>query len=196
MVDFHNGRLDFFGESLQKPLHQTNFRRGYICRVPYVHRQTAISYVCMCACVVVRILRSDATARHHICRNIRLAHTGEIRFTVAARMQVSRVSLARRRESHTARNLQIFSSSYVILSASVCAPPAIPCAKCNDVRSDFTRSILRIHVCNECGSPFATCNRNSLFICTVGILNTCTVSVVVCSAYTCIKDGWNSYRNI
>lgn len=36
-IDPHDGRL-FFGESLQKLLRQTNFRRGYICRVPYVHR--------------------------------------------------------------------------------------------------------------------------------------------------------------
>lgn len=68
---------------------------------------------------VVGILRSNATARHHICRNIRLAHTTEIRFTVAARMQVSRVSLARRRESHTARNLQIFSRFLFYLQACV-----------------------------------------------------------------------------
>lgn len=118
-IDFHNGRL-FFGESLQKPPRQTNFRRSYICRVPYVHRHMETSvctcvYVCAC---VMEYCAPNATARHHICRNIRLVHTGEIRFTVAARMQVSRVSLAHRRESHTARKYSR-SSSYVILSASV-----------------------------------------------------------------------------
>lgn len=114
----------------------------------------AVSHMCtgigdtarVSACmVVVRILRSNATARHHICRNIRLVHTGEIRFTVGARMQVPRVSLAHRRESRTPPATCKYSQCF-FLRYSNCErarPPAVPCAKCNDVRSDVRR-ILRV----------------------------------------------------
>lgn len=146
MDGYFSGGGGGMGESLQKPFRQTNFRRGYICRVPYVHRYQwharVYAYV-----VVVRILRSNATARHHICRNIRLVHTGEIRFTVGARMQVPRASLAHRRESHTPPATCKY-SQYFFLRYSNCErarSPAVPCAKCNDVRSDVRR-ILRIRV--------------------------------------------------
>lgn len=127
--------------------------------------------VYVCACVVVRILRSNATARHHICRNIRLAHMREIRFIVAARMQVPRVILAHRRESHTARNLQIFSRFF--LRYSICECVRLPRSHVQNVTTCVAMcGEFYAFECNECGSP-GTCNRNFLFICAVGILNTC-----------------------
>lgn len=110
---FHN-RQPFFGKYLRK-----------LCSVKLISAATifAVSHMCtgimipMCVCVcarasvVVRILRFDATARRHICRNVRLAHRTGTAYT--AHMHVLSLSLATR-----THDPQIF--SYFFLCYSIC----------------------------------------------------------------------------
>lgn len=93
--------------NFQKSLRQTNFRRSSIFTVSRVCTSTKSTHVyatvCMCACVyiVVRILRSGATARHHVCRNIRFTQ-GRIRsHTYVRAHQRIPIRTQCRRESHT-----------------------------------------------------------------------------------------------
>lgn len=95
-IGFHNRQL-FFGKYLRKlcSVKLISATTIFAMYVPYVHRRHRDTYVRVCvgvrARVVVRILRFDATARRHICRNIRLAHRTD---TIATHVRVLSLSLA------------------------------------------------------------------------------------------------------